>query len=205
MTMFQLELEYEVKHAFFFKGTSKADKDTDTEMDEDDFINKTKNCMKKNYVLVTIKDDVVIKNLGINKKSISPLAKKIFWDNLTPEIKKGTIKFSKTYVKNLINELLDKDISLASMRKEVGPYEQYADKSPNCMSAQIAKHYGSGIHFMIPNSKMIGVGKGKGKRFCTIEEFKQHNMKVEDIDLENVWKELDYFVKPVITKNIFDF
>ena len=46
---------------------------------------------------------------------------------------------------------------------------------------------------------------GKGKSYCTLEEFNNHKMNVNDIDLSNVWQELDYFIKPVITKNIFEY
>ena len=200
---FDMELEHEIKHIFFFRGKNKDDKDTDSEMDEDDFIHKPKNLIKKNYLFVTKDNKVVIKNLGIKKKSISPLSKKIFWEYLLPKIKEGQIKFSKTYLRNLIMELLEKDIKLACMRKEVGNFDQYKDTSPTCISAQIAKAYGSGIHFLIPNTK--GIGVGKGKKLCTLEEFNEHNMRVEHINLDNIWKELNYFIKPIVTKNIFDF
>ena len=99
--------------------------------------------------------------------------------------------------------LLEKDVNLASMRRDVGNYEQYRETSPGCISAQIAKKYGSGIHFMIPNTK--GIGVGKGKQYCTVEEFKAHNMNIDHINLDNVWKELNYFVKEPIVKNIFDY
>jgi len=200
---FDMGIDDRIKYMFFFKGQNNEDKDTDIEMDDDDFINKPKGLMKKNYLYVKTDDKVVIKNLGIKKKSNSALSKKIFWDYLVPEIKKGQILFSKVYLRNLIMELLEKDIKLASMRKEVGKFSQYETKSPNSLPGQIARKYGSGIHFMIPNTKNIGVGKGKS--FCALEEFKNNKLKVDDIDLTNVWKELDYFVKPVVVKNIFDF
>ena len=200
---FDMELEAEIKHIYFFKGKNKDDRDTDSEMDEEDFINKSKGLMKKNYLFVTKDNKVVIKNLGIKKKSISPLSKKIFWEYLLPKIKEGQIKFSKTYLRNLIMELLEKDITLACMRKEVGNFDQYKDTSPTCISAQIAKKYKGGIHFLIPNTK--GIGVGKGKKLCTLEEFNENNMRVEHIDLDNIWKELSYFVKPIVIKNIFDY
>jgi len=43
------------------------------------------------------------------------------------------------------------------------------------------------------------------EKLCTVKEFKELNMTLNDIDLSNVWKELDYFIKPVVTKNIFEF
>ncbi len=209
--LFDMGIDDEIKYMFFFKGGSKEDKDSDSEMDSDDFLNKPKGLMKKNYIYVKkvfdkegnyIKDDVVIKNLGVRKKSNSGLSKEIFWKHMVPKIiENGEAKFSKAYVKNLISELLEKDMNLAALRKSVGRPEQYSVKSPNSLPAQISRKYGSGIYFMIPNTKSIGVGKGKS--YCTLEEFQKHKLRIEHIDLSNVWNELDYFIKPVVVKNIF--
>ena len=59
------------------------------------------------------------------------------------------------------------------------------------------------FHFIIPNNANVGIGKGKS--YCTVEEFKEHKLRIDNIDLSNVWSELNYFIKPVVTKNIFDF
>ena len=197
---FDMALEAEIKHLFFFKGENISEKDE--EMDEDDFINKPKQLMKKNYIYVKTNGDVEIKNLGIRKKSNTPLSRKIFWEYLVPQIKEGKIKFTKAYLRGLIMDLLQKDITLAALRKDVGPLEDYK-KSPNGLQAQIATKYGSGIHFLIPNLKGIGVGKGKS--YCTIEEFHKHNLRLEHIDLENVFNELEYFTKSTVNVNIFSF
>jgi len=122
---------------------------------------------------------------------------------MVPEIKKGTAKFKRAYIRNIIIELLEKDVTLAAMRKNVGNFEQYQEKSSTSLPAQIAQKYGGGIHFLIPNLK--GVGVGKGKKYCTIEEFKEHKMNFDNIDLSNVWKELDYFIEPMKITTIFDF
>jgi len=197
---FDMGIDDEIKYIFFFKGGSK-DKETDEKLDADDMLNKSLGFMKKNYIYVTKDDRVIIKNLGIKKKNNSALSRKIFWEHLVPEIKKGTIKFSKTFIKNLIMKLLEEDVKLSTMRKEVGNFEQY--KAPTCLAAQIAKRYGPGIHFLIPNT--AGIGIGKGKHFCTLEEFQENKLRIDHIDLSNVWMELEYFIKPVVTKNIFDF
>jgi DNA polymerase elongation subunit (family B) len=196
---FDIGIDDEIKYMFFFKGGNKEKEEE--EMDEDDFVNKHLGFMKKNYIYVTKAGKVKVKNLGIQKKSTSRLATTIFWKHLVPKIKEGQIKFSKTFLANLITEELSKDVKLAAMRKEVGNVEQY--KNDTCLPAQIAKRYGSGLSFLIPNLKNIGVGKGKS--FCSVEEFKEHKLKIDDINLDNVWKELDYFIKPVVDKNIFDF
>jgi len=199
---FGMKLENNIKHIYFFKG--KGEKETETKdfmSDEFDFFNKPKNLMKKNYIYVTQDDKLTIKNLGIKKKSNSKLSRKIFWDDLVPEIKKGKIKFSKTYLSGLIKKYLSEDISNACLRYNVGSIQQY-EKSPNGIYAQIARKHGHGLHFLIPNNK---IGVGKGKHYCTVEEFKQNNMTQEDIVLDNIWRELNYFIKPVVIKNIFDY
>ena len=198
---FGMKLEDEIKYFFFFKG--KIDEELDEEMDEEDYINKPKGFMKKNYCYVSNDGHLVIKNLGIKKKSNSPLSRKIFNDYLVPEIiKTGQVKFSKTFIRNLIIKLLDEDITLAAMRKDVGELKDY-EKSPTGIHAQISKKYGPGIHFLIPNTR--GLGVGIGKKFCTTEEFKEHKLGTEHVDLSNVEQELGYFMKEAPTKNIFEY
>jgi len=200
---FDMGIDDEIKYMYFFKGKTKTERASDDEMDEDDFLYKPLGLLKKNYIYVTKDGKVKIKNLGIKKKSNSELSKEIFWKHLVPEIKEGQIKFGKAHIKNLMLKLLEEDIMFAALRKNVGNYEQYAKTSPNGLQAQIAKQHGAGIHFLIPNTKNVGVGKGKS--YCTIEEYKERKLNIGNIDLSNVWKELDYFIKPVVEKNIFDF
>jgi hypothetical protein len=200
--MFEMKLEYEIKYMYFFRGKNKEEDDDISEMDEDDFINRSKNLLKKNYIVVTNDDKLIIKNLGIRKKSNSELSKKIFWEHFVPQMKKGKHKFAKTYIRNLILELLEKNMSLIQIRYEVGPYSQYAEKSPNSIHAQISQRYGSGVHFLIPNNR---IGVGKDKKYCTMDEFKQNNLRFDNIDLDNVWNELGYFVQIPKTVKIFDF
>lgn len=200
---FNMALEAEIKYMWFFKGQIDINEDT-KEYDSDDFINKNKGWMKKNYIYVSTDGKLVIKNLGIRKKSNSKLSQKIFWEYLVPRIKMGEIKFSRTFIKGLINDMLKQNISLAALRKDVGNFEQY-NKSPTSLPAQISKKYGVGIHFLIPNIKGIGVGKAKDKSYCTIEEFNEHKLTYKDIHLENVLNELDYFIKPVVNGNIFSY
>jgi len=199
--LFSFKLEDEIKYFFFFKG-KQNNKEDDIELDEDCIINKPKNLMKKNYIYISHDNKLVIKNLGIKKKSNSLLSRKIFNDYLIPQIiEKGEVKFSKAYLQNLIIKLLEEDITLAAMRHDVGSYDEYKDSSPTGLHAQIALKHGAGIHMLIPNTKNVGVGKGKS--YATLLEFTEHNLTIGDIDLDNVWNELGYFLKPVVVKNIF--
>lgn len=201
MSIFELKLENEIKYAFFFTGENKI---TDDDLlDIDDQVNRFKNLLKKNYILVTKDNKIIIKNLGIRKKSVSKLSREIFWHHMVPEIiKTGQCKFSKAWITKKINELLAKDYKLAAIRYDVGDISEYS-KSPNGIYAQIAQKHGSGIFFMIPNLKSIGVGKGKS--YATYQEFIANKLTVKDIDLENIYAELEYFTLVPITKNIFEY
>lgn len=197
---FDADIDAEIKHMYFFKG-DKEDAET-SELDDDDIINRPKGFMKKNYIYVETNGKLTLKNLGIKKKSISALSKKIFWDYMVPEIKKGTIKFSKTWVDNLMLKLLEDDIEYAFFRKDVGPLGKYK-KSMTGMQAKLSKRYGPGIHFVIPNNK--GIGIGDKTTYCSYEEFKKLGMKLSDIDMSPFWKELKYFIKAPKTVSIFDY
>ncbi len=189
---FDAGIDDEIKYMFFFKGTKNDDKDTDSEMDDEDFLNKPFGLMKKNYIYVTKENKVVIKNLGIRKKNISALSKEIFWKHMVPVITgEGRVKFSAVEIENLMRKLLRENIELAYMRKEVSPLSAYA-KSINGIQAQIAKAYGPGIHFLIPNKR--GIGVGKKIKYCNVEEFNKYKMDISDIDFDNFWKELNYFI-----------
>jgi hypothetical protein len=200
MPQFELKLEDELKYAYFFKGKD-SNKEDDGDMDEDDIRLKSLNLLKKNYCLVSIDGRVITKNLGIRKKSNSEASKRVFQDVVVPGLKVGNSKFSKVYIVAAIKDLIKADISMALLRKEVDDVKSYANTTS--LAAQLSQRYGAGIHFVIPNIK--GIGAGKGKSFCTLEEFKQHNLTTDDIDYEGFIKELDYFIKPVVMKNIFEY
>jgi len=189
---FDADVDAEIKYMFFFKGDKTTSTETDPDMDADDIVNKPKGLMKKNYIYVTTDNDVVIKNLGIKKKNISAISKKIFWDYMVPKIKEqGKVKFTKTEIANIMKQWLTTDITLSYMRKEVGPLAQYKN-SINSIQSQIAQKYGPGIHFLVPNKR--GIGVGKKTKYCSADEFANYSMTISDIDFTNFWKELGYFI-----------
>ena len=196
---FDSDIDSEMKYMYFFKGENS--RENDEEMDEDDIKNKSKGYMKKNYIYVTNDDKVVIKNLGIKKKSISGISKKIFWDYIVPFLKQGKHKFSKTEIENKMIEYLQEDISLAYMRKNVKDISAY-NNSKTGIQYQIAEKYGEGIHFLVPNIRDKGVGKKI--KYCSKEEFEKYDMYVGDVDFTNFWKELNYFIKEKKQLNLFN-
>jgi len=208
--IFEFKIDDEITHFFFFKGDINIDPNKEF-VDEDDkkMIARNEIYLRKNYIYIAkvfdkkgdwVDTKVVVKNLGVRKKSTSTISRTIFWDYIVPKIKaEKKVKFPKVYFVNLINKLLSENMKLAEKRYPVNPIEFYANDS---IQAQISQKYGAGIHFLIPNFRY---GVGKGKKYCTMAEFKEHNLRFSDIDLTGVWSELDYFIEPEKVFNLNDF
>ena len=195
MGIFEFKPDAYISNIFFFKG-NQVEKEIDEFMDEDDIINKSKNIMKKNYIYISTDGNITVKSLGVRKKSTSALTRKIFWDIMVEKIKtERKVKYPKKWFEAQIAELLNKDLELAAKRFTCNAVNSY--KMDGQLQRVIAQRYGPGIHFLICNYKY---GIGKGKKWCTIEEFKNHNMTINDIDLSGVWNELSYFIEDYNTK-----
>lgn len=201
---FDMALDYEIDFIHFFKGGTEKD---DSELDGDDLENKKLGLMKKNYLFVYKKEDgtkdVYIKNLGIVKRSNSPLSKHIFWNMIVPKIiSEHKCKFDNTEIQTWIKTTLEKDIKLITKRINIRPIDNYKNKTSLQAQAYNYIPKGStyslkdGIHFFIPNKK-IGLGKGM-TRYCTLEEYNKF-LKIEDISINSVMKELVYFNNNYIT------
>lgn len=190
---FDMGIDDEISHMWFFKGKGdmKEESNEDFTYDDDDFVNKHLGLMKKNYIYLTKDGRVVYKNLGVKKKSTSQLTRHIFREILIPKIKEDkVVKWERSFFEQIIKKLLEDDLYLAATRYKVNEFSTY--KNPSQLQAQIAKQYGSGVHNLIKNKK---IGVGIGSRYCSVDEFKQNGLKIEDIDLSNVWSELGYFIK----------
>ena len=78
---------------------------------------------------------------------------------------------------------------------KVQPYASYK-KPESSIYAQISKEYfngADGVIKLIANDK---IGKvGKGKKYCSISEAKEHKLTVKDLDLEKLWSELEPFIE----------
>jgi hypothetical protein len=195
---FDMGLDAEISDMFFFKGDV-GDKETDSEMDDYDHKNKPKKLIKKNYIYRKTNGSIVVKNLGVRKKSLSAISRKLFWDVLVPKIsEERVVKFSEAYLNNTINSLLEKDLSLVEQRFSIKPFDSY--KLASQMQAQISKKLGPGIHFLIPVKRDIYdsgkiVTMGIGKKYIESDDFKKYKLSIQDIDFSKVWAELSYFIK----------
>lgn len=146
--------------------------------------------MKKNYLYVTNDNRVVVKNLGIVKRSATPLSKLIWERYIKPRLlATGSCKFKHQELLNLVWKHIHEDLSLVAVRKSVYDIETY--NSTTCHQAIISRRYGKGVHFLIPNTVY---GIGKTKKYCTIEEFRERKINYSAIDMDTIRNELDYFV-----------
>lgn len=185
---FQFKIDAEITNVFFFQGKEHELKDEF--LDVEDIENKKLQLKKKWYLYLTTDGKLVYKGLTPKKKSCSAITRKIFREYLIPKIiAEKKVRFPKSYFEKLIKKLLEEDIKLASVRYDVKAEEEY--KISSQLQAQIAKKYGAGIHFLIPNTRF---GVGKDKKYCSLTEFNGLHLKYEHLELSGIWAELECFI-----------
>lgn len=171
MDTFKMEIEEEIKMIWFI----------------------AKNC----YLFVTQKNEVKYKSTLFNTNT--PLAvMKLFDGYMKPIIiEKLDVSFTKDELKQQLLSIIEKEPELAAQEYKVTDKSDY--KLETSIQYQISEAYGPGRHFLIPNKKLIGVGlqkhskKKRGLRYCSIDEFKNNNLNVNDIDLSHLLSHLKPF------------
>ena len=173
MDTFKMEVEEEIKMIWFV----------------------AKNC----YLYVTNKDEVKYKSTLLNTNTPKAVMK-LFEEYMKPIIiSQLDIPFTKKELEDKMKVILAKEPELAAQEYKVSELNEY--KVTTSLHYQISKKYGSGRHFLIPNKKLVGVGLSKstkkkvGFRQCTVEEFKNNNLTVDDIDLTHLLAHLKSFYK----------
>lgn len=155
----------------------------------DDVFKKVWLFAKKHYVAINEDNKLIIKGLPIIKHDASQLGQVIL-KRLKPLIKeKKTIKFTRQFIEDLINEELRKDITLIGRIYNVRSPDSY--KSTTAIQCQIAQKFGEGSHLMIPNKTLGDIGKAK--KYCTADQ--ALTLSLSDLFLDKVWKELEPFVE----------
>jgi len=158
-------------------------------LDVDDEFDKVWLFKKKHYVGINKSGKLVVKGIPVIKGDASQLGQLIF-NKLKPLMLERTdIKFDKDFIDKLINEELEKDITLIGRLYNVRNPESY--KSTTNIQCQIAQHFGEGSHILIPNKTLGDVGKTK--KYCTPEEAR--TLTIEELFLDKVYHELDPFIK----------
>ncbi len=172
---FNLRLEDEIKYVQFFIG-------------------KDKTLNKKWYLYVNKNNKLVIKGMDIIQRSCSKLSVLIYENYLKKQIiEKLDCKFDKEYIEKLVINEINKDISILIKRFTIK--NNY--KSKTSIYYQILKTYGDNEQFLIKNFKF---GAGKKVKYCSIKESKQ--LQFNDLDLSDIWKELNPFIKKEIKKQL---
>jgi len=155
---------------------------------------------KKNYMYLFKKKDgtlgLKVKGLPIIKDNSTHLGNKILNDILIPIIlKRKNILFTKEEMNYIVEEVFKKpgSIDLLAVEWKVKKAESY--KNPNQIQAQISQAYFNGDAGVIELIKNKKIGKvGKGKKYATIEEVREANLEIKDLDLEKLHNELEPFV-----------
>jgi len=152
------------------------------------------NNLKKMYIYVTNDDKLIVKGLAMKKNDSSKLGYIIFNALIDPLMKAGERYTTKEVLLKEVHDLLEKDIKLATRIFNIK--SNY--KCDTQLQSQILKRYGPGRHELIGNKK---IGVGKSTKFCTLKEFNENGLGVEDIDLNKFWKEMALFLEtPFIYK-----
>lgn len=147
-----------------------------------------------NCYLFVRKDGTVYEKKTLMPINAPDVVKKVYEEYMKNKISKELdINFTKQELESVLKDYIKKDLSLASELHSVRDTDSYNVKTS--LQYQIAERYGEGKHNLIPNK--INVGVGKSTSYCSIEEFKDNNMKVEDIDIEKMLK----WYKPFIREN----
>lgn len=146
-----------------------------------------KNC----YLFVTKDDKVKYKSTLLNQNTPQSV-RQVFEDYMKPKIiKELEIDFTEKELTVELKKLFKKDPTLSAEEYNVSPINDYVNTTS--IHYQISKKYGEGKHFLIPNTKGIGVGKTNSSK-CSFEEFKSHKLMSEDIDTTQLIKHLKTFI-----------
>jgi DNA polymerase elongation subunit (family B) len=152
-------------------------------------------CGKKNYLYLTEDNKIVIKGLPFIKSNASELSQIVFNKYIKQQIiDTQTIKFKEKQIKQWCYNELSSNLDFGAVEFKVFAASTYKNSSQ--LQCQIANKFGVGVYKLLPNTKNVGVGKGRG--YCTKEEFAINNLTIEDIDLTKTFSELSIFTETEI-------
>lgn len=169
VSTFDLGVDYRIKHIWFFKSN-------------DHFL-------KKNYVLVTEDEELVIKGLPLIRCDGSGIGLYIFNKYMRSDVLNGQLKHSYKEIKKVVSEELERDLELVKKRFIVGKAENYKLKTQ--IQRKISEKYGPGKHYLIPN-KFVGVGNKV--KYCTQKEYEDKGYSIHGLILNKMWNELRFFL-----------
>ena len=165
---FDMGLDDEIKHIYFFKTSDRF--------------------AKKNYMYVKEDDELIIKGMTMIRGDSSKIGFELFNKHMRELVIKGQIKFDYYDILKWATQYLEENPNSAIRTWGVNEASTY--KLDSQLQAQIAKRYGPGRHLLMPNDTF---GVGNSTKYCTLEEFKEQKLGTSNIVLDKMWKELSYF------------
>ena len=154
----------------------------------------------KNCYLWVTKDDKVDYRSTLLNKNAPEVVMRVFNEHIAPKIvRELNVNFTEEELIKELKKALVTNVALAGEHYSVNDIEDYKVKTS--IHYQISKAYGSGEHLLIPNIALVGVGKAKGTkkrnpvRYCTLAEFEEAKLCVDDIDISKLLKWLKPFLR----------
>lgn len=151
------------------------------------FINKLDN----NYIKVTDKNEIEIKG-GIFNKNCPECITETFKQFISPRIIKDLdVDFTKEELSNHVINILKDNPEKSSQVFSTNNLEDY--KSKTSINYRISEKYGPGVHSLIPIETDLDIGVGISTTYCSIKEFKENNLSVDDISKDRMMRYLKPF------------
>ncbi|GAG96329.1 unnamed protein product, partial [marine sediment metagenome] len=141
------------------------------------------------YLYVTTNDEVKIKG-GLFDKNTPVSINQLFEKYIKPKIiKELDISFTKEELITKLLESINKNPLLSAEEYTVKNISSY--KVETSLHYQISNKYGEGKHLLIPND--AGVGVGRDINYCTLEEFNQSKLSIENIHIAKMMRYIEPF------------
>lgn len=147
---------------------------------------------KHNKYLYVTADDKVEYTGTVLPVTTPKVIIKLFDEYMKPKIiKELDVFFSYDELLTELKKIIGTDFNLCA--KEFNVREASSYKVPTSQQYKIVSAYGKGKHYLIPNNK-IGIEGFDSLRYCTLEQFKQNNLTINDINFKVLMKFLDVFI-----------
>jgi len=151
------------------------------------FIEKKDN----NYLFISQENKIEIKG-GLFDINCPKVITFLFEEYISKKILNDLdVSFKQEELFNKLKEILTTNPELAGEDYSVKELCEY--KIQTSLQYQISQRYGSGKHTLIPNTSGVGVGRSDKLKYCTLSEFREHNLTEENISIERMLKYLKPF------------
>jgi DNA polymerase elongation subunit (family B) len=154
--------------------------------------------IKKHYIYLNNKNELIIKGIKIKQGNCSKIALKFYEEQIKQKFISNT--YQPYHASDLLKELKEYSIGkeeLLLKRYRVDTPESYkiseGKEESTSIHYNISKKYGAGEHWLIINKR---IGVGKGNKYCKLEELKDKYGEhyIDQICFEEYLKDLSEFI-----------